>query len=228
MARKPRVVAVGIPHHVTQRGNSYKDVFFRENDRDVYMDSFTKHAERQGLRVLGYCLMTNHVHFIVVPEELTSLARVFGGVHSDYARYANLVNSGCGHLWQARFYSCPLDKAHTWTALAYVERNPVRAGMVEDACAYKWSSAKTHCEELPSRIAIDETAWREIYDREQWREVLRSGVGEQAFRERLRQATTGGFPLGSDEFIEEVGSLVGRDLKSRPAGRPKKPQVSAA
>jgi putative transposase len=77
--------------------------------------------------------MTNHVHFVVVPQHPASLARAFGRTHSDYARYANMLRRGCGHLWQARFYSCPLDTGSAWQALAYVERNPVRAGLVERA-----------------------------------------------------------------------------------------------
>ena len=70
------------------------------------------------------------VHFVLVPECERSLARVFGRTHSDYARYANLVRRSCGHFWQARFYSCALDEGHVWRALAYVERNPVCAGLV--------------------------------------------------------------------------------------------------
>jgi putative transposase len=101
--------------------------------------------------------MNNHVHFVVVPETERSLARAFGRTHADYARYANMVRRGCGHFWQARFYSCALDDRHAWKALAYVERNPVRAGLVGSAEEYAWSSAAAHCREdgLDGRLDLE-------------------------------------------------------------------------
>ena len=128
MARTPRAVVVDTPHHVTQRGNGRRMVFFTDRDREVYLDAFFDYAARYSLRVWGYCLMSNHVHFVVVPERERSMARVFGRTHSDYARYANLARRSCGHFWQSQFYSCALDGQHAWEPLAYVERNPVRSG----------------------------------------------------------------------------------------------------
>jgi putative transposase len=98
MARKARAVAVDTPHHVTQRGNGRQNVFFTNRDREVYLDAFFGHAARYCLRVWGYCLMSNHVHFVVVPERERGLARVFGSTHSDYARYANVLRRSCGHF----------------------------------------------------------------------------------------------------------------------------------
>lgn len=153
-----RAVALGTPHHVTQRGNGRQDVFFSDRDLVVYLDAFFDYASRCSLRVWGYCLMNNHVHFVVVPETERSLARAFGQTHADYARYANMVRRGCGHFWQARFYSCALDDRHAWKALAYVERNPVRAGLVGSAEEYAWSSAAAHCREdgLDGRLDLEE------------------------------------------------------------------------
>lgn len=85
---------------------------FTDRDREVYLDAFFDYVARYSLRVWAYCLMSNHVHFVVVPERERSLARVFGRTHSDYARYANLVRRSCGHLWQARYYSCALGERH--------------------------------------------------------------------------------------------------------------------
>jgi putative transposase len=147
MPRKARAVALDTPHHVTQRGNGRQNVFFTDRDREVYLNAFFDYASRYRVAVWGYCPMTNHVHFIVVPEREAGLARLFGRTHADYARYANLLYRSRGHFWQARFYSCALEGTHAWKALAYVERNPVRAGMVETAERYQWSSAAPHCRE---------------------------------------------------------------------------------
>jgi putative transposase len=188
---------VDTPHHVTQRGNGRQDVFFTDCDREVYLDTFFDYAARYSLRVWGYCLMSNHVHFVVVPEREHSLARVFGRTHSDYARYANLVRHRCGHFWQARFYSCALDAHHARQALAYVERNPVRAALVDKAEEYQWSTAAAHCLEDPLDGRLDLEEWRRDFTGERWREALRVGLREEALEERIREATRRGCPLAA-------------------------------
>ncbi len=68
---------------------------------------------------------------------------------------------------------------------------------------------------------VEDWAWRRVYTAERWREVLRTSVGEEAFQERIREATGVGLPLGDEAFVESLGRTVGRDLQRRPAGRPK-------
>jgi putative transposase len=150
------------------------------------------------------------------------LARVFGRTHSDYARYANLVRRSCGHFWQARFYSCALDERHAWQALTYVERNPVRAALVDKAEEYPWSTAAAHCLEDPLDGRLDLEEWRRHFTGERWREALRVGLREEALEERIREATRRGCPLGSEAFVERIGRALGRDLRPRPPGRPLK------
>ncbi len=228
MSRSARAVAVGEPHHVTQRGNGRRDVFFDDRDRQIYLDMFFDYAARYRLRVWGYCLMSNHVHFVVVPEAPRSLARVFGRTHADYARYANIAQRGCGHFWQARFYSCAMEEPRAWVALAYVERNPVRAGLVETAEEYRWSTAAAHCREDPLDGLLDMEQWRREFSGERWREVLRGGLAEEAWGQRIREATRRGLPWGSDGFVDRLGRAVGRDLRPRPPGRPPKERGATA
>ena len=89
--------------------------------------------------------MSNHVHLIAVPERDDSLRLALKHTHGRYAAYFNARCASSGHVWQGRYYSCPLDLPHLWAALRYTELNPVRAGMVEDPDAYPWSSAAAHC-----------------------------------------------------------------------------------
>jgi putative transposase len=103
-----------------------------------------EHGAEAGLRMLAYCLMPNHVHLVVVPERMDSLGVVFRRVHGRYAQYLNVRRGRSGHLWQNRFFSCALDGNHLSVALRYVERNPVRAGLVAEAESYTWSSARAH------------------------------------------------------------------------------------
>src|SRR3954470_5813597 len=88
--------------------------------------------------------MSNHVHLIAVPHTAVGMAQALKQAHGRYASYWNARQSSTGHVWQGRFYSCPLDETHLWEALRYVELNPVRAQMVEAAEAWRWSSAGAH------------------------------------------------------------------------------------
>ncbi len=117
MPRLARAVAVGVPHHLTQRGNNRQDVFFTTDDRRLYLELLAANAARFGLRVWGWCLMTNHVHLVVVPKSPEAFAAAVGRTHFAYARAINRLHGRSGHLWQGRFYSCPLDGEHHLAAL---------------------------------------------------------------------------------------------------------------
>ena len=84
-----RIVVAGQPHHVTQRGSNRQDVFFVGDDRRVYLELLRDHAQRFGFSVLGYCLMTNHVHVVGTPERGDSLAKAIGRTNFRYAQYVN-------------------------------------------------------------------------------------------------------------------------------------------
>jgi len=220
MPRYARVVAVGFPHHITQRGNCRKQIFFSDRDRRVYLELLARYAARYGLRVWGYCLMSNHVHVIAVPTAPWSLARAFGRAHGDYSRYRNVIRSESGHFWEARFYSCPLEGVYQWQALAYVERNPVRAGMVGGAEIFSWSSASAHCSGCDPTGLLDLEPWRAEYNQIRWRQVLSTSVDEEAWAERLREASRRGLPLGGPGFTAAMEEQTSRCLQFRGPGRP--------
>ena len=105
MARIARVVVPGIPHHVTQRGNRKQQTFFCDGDYRAYMRCVAGEKERANAKIWAYCLMPNHVHFVVVPEHRQSLAMLFKESHRKYTRRINVREGWCGHLWQGRVYS---------------------------------------------------------------------------------------------------------------------------
>ena len=113
-------------------------------------------------------------------------------------------------------------------AMAYVERNPVRAGLVASAEEYRWSSARAHLGCDDEGGFVDLTAWLTRYDPSKWREVLRNGVDEAAFPDRLREASRRGRALGSVSFVEQLERETGRRLRPNPPGRPKKDGSAAA
>jgi putative transposase len=130
MARFVRAVAVGVAHHITQRGIDRRRVFFSDADRRTYLECLATYAAQARMRILAYCLMQNHIHLVAIPDEPHSLAVALRRAHGRYALYLNARRQRVGHLWQNRFYSCALDERHFWVALRYVERNPVRANLV--------------------------------------------------------------------------------------------------
>jgi len=227
MPRRPRVIVPGVAHHVTQRGNNREPVFHSSDDRRFYLELVARHAADHGARVLGYCLMTNHVHVIAVPERRDSLARTLGCAHAEYALALNRSQGRSGHVWQNRFFSCPLEESHLLRALRYVELNPVRARLASAAAGWPWSSARAHTLDHVHDPVLD-CRWVEYFGRwdyGEWEEILSAGIssGES---DSIRRATHTGEPLGSREFVVALERQAGRRLRVMARGRPqKKPEV---
>jgi putative transposase len=221
MPRIARVVAAGVPHHITQRGNGRQTVFDDAQDYHVYLKLLREYTRRQELHIWAWCLMTNHVHLLGVPQSNDSLARALRRIHGDYARYRNARWTSCGHLWQARYYSCPVDGPAVWRVMAHIERNPVRAGLVDIAEDFQWSSARAHTTDREDGF-VEMEPWRDCYSAVRWRETLHMGVDDEILRERLRSATRTGRPFGSDEFVEEIERNTSRALRPRQVGLPRK------
>ncbi|MDA8329100.1 MAG: transposase [Betaproteobacteria bacterium] len=224
MPRLPRTVFAGLPHHVTQRGNRREDVFFTDEDREAYLLWLEEYCDKHELKVLAYCLMTNHIHLIVVPTSDDGLQRVLKPLHMRYAQRINRARNWKGHLWQGRFFSSALDEVYLMAAVRYVERNPVRAGMVQRAEDYRWSSAAAHCGNRLDGVLNLESAWvKQFAMIDDWSAWL-SEDGEMENIRILRQNVEKGLPCGNEGFVQRLGEMVGRRLECLPQGRPKKPQ----
>jgi len=222
MPRLSRVVGVGLPHHVVQRGNYRQRVFESEYDREFYLRLISECSSRAGLSILAYCLMTNHVHFIAVPKKKDSLARTFNSAHMRYSQYFNYKHKLIGHLWQGRYFSCVLDEQHLLSAGRYVERNPVRASLAESAEKWKWSSAAAHCGIAgdPFGFSLDSLLEILAFSRRGWRELLSEAQTETEITE-IRSHTSVGRPLGNKKFLAGIEKEIGRRLAPLPPGRPK-------
>lgn len=203
---------------MTQRGNRRENVFFTRDDCWAYLKLLWKYAQQEELLIHAYCLMPNHVHLVATPLKEESLAKALQPLHLVYAQRINQNRNLVGRLWQNRFFSCPLDKAHTIAAVRYVECNPVRAGLAARPEQYPWSSAYDHCaprynpllthvEELPAP-GLHWCAWLNTSD---------TTAGD----ETLRTHTATGRPLGTEAFVHRVEQFLNRPLQARPRGRPK-------
>jgi len=221
MPRRARVVIAGCAHHVTQRGNDGQVVFRSDEDREVFLARLREASERFGLTVEGYCLMGNHVHLIATPQEESSLAQALKRTGQLYAQYANRRYDRRGHLWQDRFFSCALDDAHFWRAVAYVERNPVRARLCRKAWRWVWSSAAAHCGGRDGSGLLEMDSWTKQIDLDWWKGQLTEPEDETDMRQ-FRLCTSRSRPWADEAILRKWETNLAMRLRPLPPGRPRR------
>ena len=214
MARLARVVAPGLPHHITQWGNRGQPTFFCDEDYQHYLELMAEWCGAHSLEIWAYCLMANHVHLIAVPQTADGLARAIGEVHRRYTRMVNLREGWRGHLWQGRFSSFVLDEDYLVTAARYVEMNPVRARLVKTASRYPWSSAAAHVRGKDNAL-VHVAPLLELAPN--WRGLLARVVRKEDI-ELLRAHERTGRPLGNEEFVATLEKELGVVLKRQKPG----------
>lgn len=215
MARLPRIVIPGVPHHVTQRGNRRERTFFEDGDFALYLDLLADAAERARVEIWSYCLMPNHVHIIAVPSDADGLWRTFRRVHRDYTGYVNARMRVTGHLWQGRYGSVAMDEAHLTAAFRYVALNPVRARLVGKAEDWEWSSARAHLTGRSDRFVKVEPALERVGD---FAAFLEEPADEPTLYAPLRKAEGIGRPIGAPEWIADMEARTGLALRPRKRG----------
>lgn len=235
MPRISRAIAVGYPHHVTQRGNYRQTVFAEADDYRKYLDYLAQYAPQCDLEIWAYCLMPSHVHMVCVPRQPNSLSRTLHTVHMKYALYFNKKKDTIGHLWQGRFFSCALDERHVYAAVRYVERNPLRGGLVSAPGDYPWSSAKVHIAGKSDPVLSGSCFLTETVT--DWRQYLGPGTGtgtgtgpdsgqvtgpDTKEETAVIKATLTGRPCGGEDFVKGVEEHLGRILTPQLRGRPRK------
>lgn len=211
MPRTSRLVAVGFPHHVIQRGNNRQKVFFARATREKYLDLLREYSQRWDISILAYCLMTNHIHLLVKPTQPDSLAKMMQGVTLGYTRYRNKRYKKTGRLWESRYYSSIIDEEkYLWAVARYIEQNPVRAGIARQAEDYPYSSALAHIKGIK-----DETLNEPLFDdaeRADYIELIRGPIPEKEIK-GIRLSVKRCRPFGDAGFIEKIGKILGVDFQ---------------
>ncbi len=222
MPRIARLVVPDYPHHITQRGNYRQVVFNDDADRREYLELVALYSKKFHLTILSYCLMNNHVHFIVIPKNEDSLASTFQIAHTRYSQYFNKKIQAYGHLWQGRFYSCVLDDRHLVAAARYVERNPVRVKIVKNPADYGWSSARNHTGTSHNDIIDTGVLFKyiDVKQKEWGRFIDKSDEPDEVAV--IRKYTMTGRPLGNVSFIQKLEKTFNKKLHALPVGRPKR------
>ncbi len=217
MPRPARIVLPGIGHHVVQRGNRKQRLFFDDADRLAYLKLLAAALERHNTSCLGWCLMDNHIHLILLPASADGLRAPLASVHTAYAQRVNRARELSGHLFQGRFASYFMDDAHLMVAARYVENNPVVAGMVGRAEAWPWSSARAHCEGRDDGLTDVAALGRHVAN---WRAMLSRGLETADEAERIERALRTGRPLGSPAWRRALATTCGLAADPPARGRP--------
>lgn len=145
MPRHPRLEIPGVPLHVTQRGVNRCAIFLGNGDRQVFLDYLACECSERQVRIHAYVLMDNHVHLLVAAEHAGRISRAMAVCSQRYVRYFNFRYARTGTLFQSRFKSCLVDsESYLMRVIRYIELNPVRAALAEQAKDYAWSSARAH------------------------------------------------------------------------------------
>jgi putative transposase len=214
MARRPRLYLPDCPLHIIQRGNNRDACFRDDSDYKAYLHFMREAAERYGVSIHAFVLMTNHVHILATPSTEKSVSRMMQSIGRRYVQYFNHIYSRTGTLWEGRYKSTLVDTDnYLLTVYRYIELNPVRAGMVEHAADYPWSSyphnaAGVEIQMLTphdSYIALGKTSELRA---SAYRKLSQTHIPDMDI-EAIRLATNKSWVLGSEKFIEQFERRVG-------------------
>jgi len=222
MPRKKRKILGGYVYHVLNRANGKLRIFKKPDDFAAFEELLAQGQERFGMRVCGYCLMSNHWHLLLWPEGDGDLAEFMKWITVTHTmRYhAAHGTTGMGHIYQGRYKSFPVQgNASYLKVLRYIEANPLRAKLVDKAEEWPWSSYRHHIgvtkPDTPLRICKGP---RPIP--RNWPEYV---LNKQTKLETdtIQNAIKRGCPLGDTDWIETTARKLELESTLKPIGRPK-------
>ena len=217
MPRTARASVGDVIYHVMNRWNASSQVFHDDEDYAAFIDLLRKAHERLKLGVLAYCVMPNHFHLVLRPHKDGDLGLWMHWLLTSHVRRHHHRHQSSGHIWQGRFKAFPVqDDVHLFTVLRYVERNPLRAGLVTDASAWPWSSLRWwRCRKRPPFLEpTDDVTSAD------WVALVQSPHTDDELV-ALRQSAHRGTPFGSAEWVDKVAHKMGLQFTLNPPGRPR-------
>jgi putative transposase len=196
-------------------------IFRHPADYDAFERVLYEAVERTEMRLLAYCLMPNHWHLVVWPQEDGQLSRFMGWLTLTHTQrwHAHRRSIGSGHLYQGRFKSFPIQQdEHFYTVARYVERNALRAGLVQRAEDWRWCSLHRWL-----RGSADDkhllATWP-LPRKASWVDHVNAPQTEAGV-DSLRRSLARGTPFGSEPWSERTASVLGLESTRRPRGRPR-------
>lgn len=222
MGRPKRAADGGVVYHVLNRGNARRTIFEKDGDYEAFERILEEAVERYGTHLLAWCLMPNHWHLVVKPHEDGELSRFVGWFTLTHTqrRHAHYHSTGSGHLYQGRFKAFPVQEEHYFlTVCRYVERNALRANLVERAEEWHWSSlwrwhqGSSAQKQLPAPWPVPRSpGWLNFVNAPQTGAELTE----------IRRSVARGCPYGEERWSMRMVKRLGLESTLRPLGRPKK------
>lgn len=216
MPRTARASKGGICYHVISRGNRRATVFHCPADYRSFTELMKRACARIPMRIVSYCLMPNHFHFVLWPHEDGDLGKWMHWLLTTHVRRYHLLRGTDGRVWQGRFKAFPIQNdRHLLAVMRYVERNPLRANLVKSAKLWSWSSlhattANTILADGPMPRPAD---WASFVDAPQSDDELLA----------LRRCTARNAPFGDRDWAKAIARQLGLESSLRPPGRPRGP-----
>ena len=223
MARQPRYVLPGQPQLIIERGNNRSAVFVREDDYRFYKHCLAEAATKHACDVHAYVLMPNHVHLLLTPWQANSISKTLQSATCRYAQYVNSTYRRTGSLWEGRYRSTVIDPDEfLLCCMAYIELNPVRAGLAAQPGEYPWSSYRHNAEGCADPLIKAHSGYEQLGNRprqrqEEYENLLRSPLDEQTLAS-IRNATNKGWVLGGSRFRERFEAVLNRRMYPLPRG----------
>lgn len=228
MARLPRLTLPGYPHHVIQRGNNRQVIFDSSQDYQLFLDLLNDNAHKFDVAIHAYVLMPNHFHLLVTPQTDEGLPQMMQAVGRRYVRHFNDSHKRSGTLWEGRYKSTLMQAdRYLLTCMAYIDLNPVRAGMVVSPRDYLWSSYGHYCGQRIDKLVSPHPLFWALgntpFAREAaYAELVRKGV-EMVQQKALTDSALHGWPLGDPDFVNSLQKKTTRRVAKGTPGRPALP-----
>lgn len=225
MARQARLTVPAHPHHIIQRGNDRQLIFRDQFDRERFLTLLGEHSERLKVAVHAYVLMDNHFHLLLTPDTAEGIPQMMQAVGRSYVRYFNMRHGRTGTLWEGRYRSSLIEtEKYLLVCMAYIDLNPVRAGMVSEPAEFPWSSHRhligQRSDKLVTPHALFWSLGNTPFAREAaYAQMVRAGISPRAQADLTRAALTG-WALGSAAFVSSMESSTRRRLSPAKSGRP--------
>ena len=225
MARQPRLALPGYPHHVIQRGNNRQPIVLDETDRKMLHSLWLEESQRQKVAVNAYVLLDNHFHMLLTPPSDEAMSLMMQSVGRTYVRYFNNRHKRSGTLWEGRYKSSLLDsEAYLLTCMAYIDLNPVRAGVAESADAFNWSSYKHLIGQKIDKLVTPHALYWGLgntpFAREAaYAEFVAGGLSE-SIQKDLTESALKGRVVGCPDFLKSLEKTTRRQILPQKAGRP--------
>jgi len=225
MARLPRLTVPGYPHHIIQRGNNRQPIFAATADYETLLALLEDHSRKSGVAIHAYVLMSNHFHLLATPETVAGIPQMMQAVGRRYVRYFNQRQGRTGTLWEGRYRSTLIQaERYLLACMAYIDLNPVRAGMAESAADYPWSSYLHYVGRRNDRLISPHPIYWELGNTPFAREAAYAGLVNSGISESRQAAFTdsvlSGWALGDHDYVADLQKRTARRVSMARAGRP--------